>query len=341
MKELASGDAELNGRGLKGCCRWAAGPSKSREVLVLVLASCRAAMLSLPETCFGISRVIRRRVELLRSAWEHQPTESESRSRCSSMAEATPSGREVPGSRPRVGRSARGSGDWFEPLRRQHRRGSPWKVLDDLGRKPACWPTLDRRSEIIEAHGQAQARGDLQVGHVRGLAPEDALLYPVVDSLEHPGEGGDRTADVVVCGSAGPGIDRDKGTCDPRRDSMRHPDICALEIADKSAAVLAGGPEEDLSDLLLELLVAEALGLLHGSSALCIVRKQPGFRLAALELAGDRLRSLHPLTIDLACGHGHVGESESLEHDPRDDRQKIGPLVVDSLVIEQQLTRRR
>jgi hypothetical protein len=121
---------------------------------------------------------------------------------------------------------------------------------------------------------------------------------------------------------------------------MRHPDVCVLEVADESAAVLSCGPEEDLSDSLLKLLVAEELGLLHGASSLRTVRKQRGLRLAALEQAGDRPRSLHPLTVDLGCGHGHVGESERLEHHPRDDRQKVGPLVVDPLVIEQQLTRR-
>lgn len=79
-----------------------------------------------------------------------------------------------------------GSSDWLQPLSRQHRRGSARRVLDDLGRQPACRPVLDRRSEIVEAHGQAQARGDLQVGRVRGLAPEDAFLYPVVDFRRHP-----------------------------------------------------------------------------------------------------------------------------------------------------------
>ena len=75
--------------------------------------------------------------------------------------------------------------------------------------------------------------------------------------MEHPGEGGDRTPDVVVRGSAGSCIDGYKGTCGPRSDSMRHPDLCALEAADESAAVIARGPEEDLSDPLLELLVAK------------------------------------------------------------------------------------
>ena len=49
---------------------------------------------------------------------------------------------------------------------------------------------------------------------------------------------------------------------------MRHPDLCALEAADESAAVIARGPEEDLSDPLLELLVAKALGLLNDPSSL-------------------------------------------------------------------------
>jgi hypothetical protein len=135
--------------------------------------------------------------------------------------------------------------------------------------------------------------------------------------LEHPGEVGDRTPHVLIGGSTGSGIEGDEGACDLRRDTMRHPDLCALQVADESAAVLAGGPEEDLSDPLLELVVAEALGLLHDPSPLRIVRKQRGCGLRPLELASDRPRALHPATINPRCGHGHVGESESLEHQPR------------------------
>src|SRR3954452_23328460 len=81
-------------------------------------------------------------------------------------------------------RSGRRSGNGSEPLPRQNRMGSPWKMLDDAGRQPSRRAALDRRSEVVEAHGQAQARSNLQVGRVQELAPEDALGYPVVDSLE-------------------------------------------------------------------------------------------------------------------------------------------------------------
>src|SRR3954470_17345414 len=104
-------------------------------------------------------------------------------------------------------RSSRRSGNWSEPFPWQNRMGSPWKILDDAGRQPSRRPVLDCRSEVVEAHGQAQARGNLQVGCVRGLASEDALRYPVVDALEHPRKGGDRAADILVRGSAGSRID--------------------------------------------------------------------------------------------------------------------------------------
>src|SRR5256885_11226627 len=50
-------------------------------------------------------------------------------------------------------------------------------------------PPLDRWAEVVQAHQQAHAGGDLEVRGVHLLAAQDALGDPFVDLVEHAGEG--------------------------------------------------------------------------------------------------------------------------------------------------------
>ena len=91
-----------------------------------------------------------------------------------------------PGRRPSA---ARGSARRAGAGRRATPPGStggvrPGKSGDDAKRQLARGPRLDRRAQIVEAHQQAQARGDLDVGGVRLLAAEHAVGDPGVDLVE-------------------------------------------------------------------------------------------------------------------------------------------------------------
>ena len=63
----------------------------------------------------------------------------------------------------------------LEPSRRQDGRDPARVGGDDAESELTRRAVLDRRAEVVEAHRQPQAGGDLEVGDVQLLAAEDAL----------------------------------------------------------------------------------------------------------------------------------------------------------------------
>ena len=236
---------------------------------------------------------------------------------------------------PRVGRSAGGSGDRFEPLRRQHPGVLPGKSLTIwVASRPAGRPSIaGRRSSRLMAKRRL---GAICRSATFGGSPP-RMPSSIQSSIRWSILGKTAIARRTLSSVApGTGHRPRKGAASSQRLDA-HPVFARLEVADQS--VRSCGRTRGRS-----------LGSFAGAPRRRSARPPPrlvfaldrretaGAPACGVELAGDRPRSLYPLTVDLGCGHGHVGESESLEHDPRDDRQQVSPLVVDSLVIEQQLT---
>src|SRR4051794_32615730 len=223
-----------------------------------------------------------------------------------------------------------------KPVGREDRVHVTREAANDLLGQPAGRPSLDGRPHVVEAHEQAQARSDLEVGGVPLGSAEHALLDPPV----HPLEMGRKRREIRLRGLLGdvvePRREQHQGRRGAHREPVREAQVGALqEGADRGAVALQRRPGEPAGDG-LEDFVAPLLGPLDELAAVRIGRKQRRLGLQLIERAGDGARALDPPPIDPQGGHRPPPEPDESQRNPVHSGSEVDPAIVDALVIEHQ-----
>jgi dihydrofolate reductase len=184
--------------------------------------------------------------------------------------------------------SVAGRVERVEPGRREHRRHVARVVRDEALRQLAGRPVLDRRAEVGHRHRQTDRGRDLEVGGVRRLAADRPRGNQGVDPVEHRGEGAEGGDRVVVGGFVEAGREGHDRRRRLHREPDREPDLGALRVAPQRLLVVLHPPPEDLADRVLQILVAEALGLLDRGAGGRVGGEEGRLGDEAVEGAGDR-----------------------------------------------------
>jgi len=209
-------------------------------------------------------------------------------------------------------------------------------VGDDFPGQGGGGAGFDQGLEVVQGEGQAQGGGDLEVGGVAVGAADRARCDVGVDLVEEGGEGLEGGAGVGVGGFVEMGREGDEGAAGLDREVDRDAEVGALRVGAEVPLVTLEAPPEELADRVLELLVAEALGLLDRGAAVGVGGEEGRVGDDAVEGTGDRAGALHLLAADLQCRHRRPREAEGAQSALGDDRHQVDALVVDPLEVQHQ-----
>ena len=193
---------------------------------------------------------------------------------------------------------------------------------------------LDRRAHVVEAHHQAKAGSDLEVGRVRRLCPEHALGDPVVDPLQPPGEGRKVSSHRLVVGAvhAVRGRDDRRRGLDGKPD--RHPEPGAFGVARQRRAVALQDVPADAAAAGCSISSPQRSASLTVTRSSCSLGIEGRVGAQPIELFRDRPRACELALADRQRRHGVRRKPHRLQGRAGDHRHQVDALVGNALELE-------